>query len=185
MYRTLKRIALLAMLAAGSVTIAGCDQERARHSPDRWGPGHMGSGPMGHHGWQWQEMHVGQRQRAIRHWTYMNEGVPSAYQGARNPLRPKAGTLRSGSTLYRQNCSSCHGRSGLGDGEVARSLAPPPAILNSLVQSPMAADEYLLWAISEGGADFGTDMPAFRHTLSRSQIWEIITYMRAGFPDGR
>ena len=47
---------------------------------------------------------------------------------------------------------------------------------------PWAVDEYLLWAISEGGTPFATKMPAFMDTLTREQIWQIITYMRAGFP---
>jgi mono/diheme cytochrome c family protein len=40
----------------------------------------------------------------------------------------------------------------------------------------------MVWTISEGGALFGTDMPAFKNTLSRDDIWRIVTYMRAGFP---
>jgi mono/diheme cytochrome c family protein len=47
---------------------------------------------------------------------------------------------------------------------------------------PDAVDEYLLWAISEGGKSFGTNMPAFKDALTEEQIWQIITYMRAGFP---
>jgi len=43
-------------------------------------------------------------------------------------------------------------------------------------------DAYLLWAISEGGAAFGSRMPAFADRLSREQIWQIVTWMRAGFP---
>jgi mono/diheme cytochrome c family protein len=39
-----------------------------------------------------------------------------------------------------------------------------------------------MWAISDGGAPFGTKMPAFKHALDEEQIWQIITYMRAGFP---
>lgn len=183
MFSTLRSITLLAVLTIGSVTIAGCTQDRVRHSADLWGPGHMRPGQMGHHGWQWQDMHTAQRQRAIRHWTYMNQGVPSAYRGARNPLRPTADTLRSGGALYRENCAFCHGPRGLGDGVAARSLEPSPAILTYLVQSPMAADEYLLWAISEGGTNVGTQMPAFKDDLSRSEIWKIISYMRAGFPE--
>lgn len=183
MLRTLKRISLLTVLAIGSATISGCNQERVRHSSDWWGGGHMGPGPMWRHGWHWQEMHGSQRQRAIRHWTYMNQGVPSTYQRARNPFQATASIVRSGAALYRQNCTSCHGPRGLGNGVAARSLEPSPAILTYFVQSPMAADAYLLWAISEGGANFGTDMPAFKHTLSRSEIWKIITYMRAGFPE--
>ena len=51
-----------------------------------------------------------------------------------------------------------------------------------MIRMPMMADEYLLWAISEGGAPFGTDMPAFKDALSQDEIWQIIAYMRAGFP---
>ncbi|GLO76368.1 hypothetical protein MACH18_34480 [Phaeobacter italicus] len=47
---------------------------------------------------------------------------------------------------------------------------------------PMSGDEYLLWAISEGGQRFGTEMPAFREALTEEEIWKIIAYMRAGFP---
>lgn len=183
MVRTLKRCSLLAVLAIASITITGCNQHQAHHSNDWWGGHHMGPGTMGNHGWQWQDIHDGQRQRAIRHWTYMNQGVPGAYPGQRNPSRANVETLASGRTLYRQNCASCHGPRGLGDGVAARSLAPSPAILTYFVSSPMAADEYLFWAISEGGEPFGTDMPAFKYSLSQSQIWKIITYMRAGFPE--
>jgi len=37
------------------------------------------------------------------------------------------------------------------------------------------------WA-GEGGAPFGTRIPAFKDALSQEQIWQIIAYMRAGFP---
>ena len=159
--------------------------------PDRgdwWGPGwmepgHMGSDRMGPAQWRWDQMGPGQRQRVQRHWTYMNQGVPAAYRGARNPLRATSETLATGGDLYARNCARCHGENGLGDGEAGRSLAPSPAILNHFVQMPMAADEYLLWTVSEGGAEFGTDMPAFGENLSETEIWKIIAYMRAGFPN--
>ena len=54
--------------------------------------------------------------------------------------------------------------------------------MNECVQMPMSGDEYLLWAISEGGQRFGTEMPAFREALTEEEIWKIIAYMRAGFP---
>ena len=34
----------------------------------------------------------------------------------------------------------------------------------------------------EGGDPFGTEMPAFKDRLTEEQIWQIIAYMRAGFP---
>ena len=65
---------------------------------------------------------------------------------------------------------------------------PMPDVLRSLAQALLASrsisvDEYLLWSIAEGGKQFGTNMPAFKGTLSRREIWEIVSYMRAGFPE--
>lgn len=73
----------------------------------------------------------------------------------------------------------------MGDGEAGKSLTPSPALLAYLIQRPFAADEYLLWSISEGGKPFGTGMPAFKDTLKRDQIWKIIAFMRGGFPDAK
>ena len=118
----------------------------------------------------------------MRHRTFMSEGVASAYRGARSTVAATEGTISDGRALYEANCASCHGSSGMGDGEAGRSLSPSPALLSYLVQMPMAVDEYLLWSVSEGGAPFGTDMPAFKDQLSEEEIWQIIAYMRAGFP---
>jgi mono/diheme cytochrome c family protein len=70
----------------------------------------------------------------------------------------------------------------MGDGDAGNALYPSPALLAHLLRMPDAVDEYLLWAISEGGKPFGTAMPAFEGSLTRDQIWQIITYMRSGFP---
>jgi len=120
-----------------------------------------------------------------RHWAFMHQGIPAEYRGARNPLSPDAKTINEGRTLYQGNCVSCHGKTGMGDGEAARSLSPSPALLAYMIQMPMAVDEYMLWSISDGGAAFGTAMPAFKEALTKDEIWKIVTYMRAGFPKGQ
>jgi mono/diheme cytochrome c family protein len=43
----------------------------------------------------------------------------------------------------------------------------------------MASDGYLMWAISEGGAELGTAMPAFKNSLSENQRWKVIRYLEA------
>lgn len=134
---------------------------------DMWGPGQMGPG-MQH--------------RMARHWTFMHQGIPAAYRGARNPLPLDAKILGEGRALYQKNCASCHGAKGMGDGEAANSLNPSPALLAYMIQMPMAVDEYMLWTISDGGVAFGTAMPAFKDVLAKDEIWKIVTYMRAGFP---
>jgi mono/diheme cytochrome c family protein len=133
---------------------------------DRWGPGRMG---------------VTQNQRMLRHWTFMTEGVPEAYRDAESSVAPTAETLALGAELYAAQCAECHGAIGYGDGTEGRGLVPSPALLTYLVHRPMAGDEYLLWAIAEGGASFGTEMPAYKNALSEDEIWSIIAYMRAGF----
>jgi len=70
----------------------------------------------------------------------------------------------------------------MGDGESGLAVSPLPALLAFMIQTPSAVDGYLLWAISEGGAPFGTDMPSYKGRLSEAEIRKIIHYMRTGFP---
>lgn len=64
----------------------------------------------------------------------------------------------------------------------AAHVNPSPALLAYMIQMPMSVDEYLMWSIAEGGKAFGTDMPVFKEKLASDEIWQIIAYMRAGFP---
>jgi mono/diheme cytochrome c family protein len=122
------------------------------------------------------------RWRLTRHETFIRDGVPAAYRGARNPMTGTPDTLRAGGALYAETCARCHDPAGTGHGDAGLALYPSPALLAHLLRMPQAVDEYLLWAISEGGEPFGTAMPTFKDTLAEEQIWQIITYMRAGFP---
>ena len=112
----------------------------------------------------------------------MHEGVPAEYAGRANPFESSADIVNEGGQLYATHCALCHGSEGLGDGLLANSLSPSPALLAYLIQMPMAADEYLLWSISEGGQAFGTGMPVFKGVLSREEIWKTISFLRAGLP---
>lgn len=132
--------------------------------------------------WQPDRMDRSLRWRMTRHEAFIRDGAPAAYQGARNPMPRTPATVRAGGALYAANCAACHDASGMGDGDAGQALYPSPALLAHLLRMPQAVDAYLLWAISEGGEPFATAMPAFKDTLSQDQIWQIITYMRAGFP---
>ena len=180
---TVHRYLILAAIGAVLVSAPWPDAgAQPPHGPmwgqDRWDPGAM-------HRDRWHPNHMGpgQRHRMFRHWSFMNQGVPQDYRGARNPFSFSAETVAAGAKVYTENCAACHGDRGLGDGEAGRDLSPSPALLSYLVQMPMAVDEYLLWAISDGGNAFGTDMPAFKDTLTEDEIWKVITWMRAGFPE--
>ena len=185
---------------AGVFLAAGIGSPSAQQGSDQrpsWG---RGPGMGGPHGWGprgdfWQpgwmhrrdwrprNMPADMRARMQRHWTYMHDDIPSAYVGAVSPLKSTADVVAKGGEVYAKNCASCHGKVGLGDGAAGKSLTPSPSLLAYMIQRPMAVDEYLLWTISEGGAEFKTAMPAFKSTLKRNEIWQVIAYMRAGFPE--
>jgi mono/diheme cytochrome c family protein len=132
--------------------------------------------------WQPDRMDRSLRWRTTRHEAFIRDGVPAAYAGARNPMTRTPDTISEGGALYARDCAACHDETGMGDGDAGNALYPSPALLAHLLRMPQAVNAYLLWAISEGGEPFGTAMPAFKHSLTRTQIWQIITYMRAGFP---
>jgi mono/diheme cytochrome c family protein len=132
-----------------------------------WGPGRMPKGMM---------------TRILRHTTYMQYGVPKDYEGATSTARPGPETTAAGARLYATNCASCHGKDGLGEGDAANALSPSPALLAYMIRRPISVDEYLLWAIADGGVQFQSAMPAYKDKLTRDEIWQLIAYMRAGFP---
>ena len=72
-----------------------------------WGPGQMGSG---------------MQQRMARHKSFMHEGSPKRYRGAKNPLSTDPKTIADGRILYGKNCGSCHGADGTGEGKPEKSL---------------------------------------------------------------
>ena len=133
-----------------------------------WGPGHMPRGMM---------------VRLLRHTTFMQYGVGAPYEGKTSTVTKEPDAIAAGRKLYAANCASCHGPKGLGNGKGAFALSPSPALLAYMIQRPIAVDEYLLWSISEGGKQFDTEMPAYKDKLSENEIWRVVAYMRAGFPD--
>ena len=124
-------------------------------------------------------------QRTARHRAFIQGGVPVEYLNQSSPYPKARGVIKEGSKVYAEHCIACHGPRGMGDGTAGKDLAPSPALLSYLEREPQTADSYLLWTITEGGAAFGSDMPAFKDLLSEDEIWQVVLYMRAGFPDSR
>jgi mono/diheme cytochrome c family protein len=116
---------------------------------------------------------------------YKKQGLPAAYRGKTNPYQATVPVVLKGADRYNALCSSCHGLMGFGNGQASGALHPKPADLAWSLSDPGIKDDYLFWTIAEGGAQFGSKMPAFKKpTLTDEQIWQIIIYMRAAF-EGR
>jgi mono/diheme cytochrome c family protein len=133
------------------------------------GGGMMGGGMMG-----------GSMQR---HRVAMMGGVPEPYTNASDPLPRTAATVERGAAIYAANCAMCHGATGLGDGPAAQNMDPQPANLAWLSNMPMSRwDPFMYWTVAEGGARFGTGMPAFKGSLAKDDIWAAIAYIQAHLP---
>ena len=133
------------------------------------------SGMMG----QGYGMHGRGMMGSERHFYYMHNGLLSDYAGKTNPLVATQAVLVEGRKLYAANCASCHGPKGRGDGLAAANLKPPPADLTWTMSMPVSQDDFLYWTISEGGAQFGSAMPAFKTTLKPEQIWSIVSALKS------
>ncbi|MEW6286141.1 MAG: cytochrome c [Chloroflexota bacterium] len=103
--------------------------------------------------------------------------IPAEYAGLTNPIPADETSLERGAALYATNCASCHGDGGMGDGPAGSALDPAPAPVAHTSQ--MMADDYLYWRISEGGAPFGSSMPAWKDILDEQARWDLVNYMRA------
>jgi len=113
-----------------------------------------------------------------RHRYVMRNGIPDEYESKTNALEATQAHLAAGEKLYEQNCASCHGGSGRGDGPAASNLDPQPANIARFSDMPMASDRYLYWTIAEGGEPIGSAMPAFGDALTEEEIWQVITYLQ-------
>ncbi len=114
----------------------------------------------------------------IRHHYVMQNGIDNKYADKSNPLSGTSTDIEQGSELYAQNCASCHGASGRGDGEAGKALNIRPVNIARFSKMPMASDAYLYWTISEGGVPVKSAMPPMKSALSEQEIWKIITYLR-------
>ena len=102
--------------------------------------------------------------------------VPDEYASLKSPGLSDA-DLVAGRELYTKLCASCHGDAGMGDGPAGASLDPAPSPVAHT--STMLSDGYLYWRIAEGGAEFKSTMPAWKGSLTETNIWALIGYMRA------
>jgi mono/diheme cytochrome c family protein len=105
-------------------------------------------------------------------------GAP-ADPSAGNPVEPTEASVARGLELYQQNCVTCHGVDGRGDGPTAPTLNPAPSDFRLHV--PYHTDVELFRFIADGYP--GTAMPAWRDEFSEEDIWNLVNFLRANFTE--
>ncbi|HJR66967.1 MAG TPA: cytochrome c/FTR1 family iron permease [Gemmatimonadaceae bacterium] len=92
-------------------------------------------------------------------------------------LPTRALDVAAGGALYAQNCASCHGATGMGDGPAARGMTPAPPPLGDAEAMADLTPALIFRVISVGIA--GTPMIAWGDRLTADQRWDIVAYLHS------
>ncbi|HBH83725.1 MAG: hypothetical protein A2X05_01660 [Bacteroidetes bacterium GWE2_41_25] len=99
--------------------------------------------------------------------------APAEADNLKNPIDVNEKTLTEGSTIYKINCRSCHGRLGDGKGVEAADLST----LSTNFTDPSfvkQSDGSMFWKISHGR----NDMKPMNVVLSEKEIWTVINFIK-------
>jgi copper transport protein len=107
---------------------------------------------------------------------YFLTRLVSVEQTQINPIPPNSESIAAGQNLYSTYCAPCHGISGLGDGPVGVTLNPRPADLRQHAIPGLHTDAQLFEWITNGFP--GSQMPPFKTTLSDSDRWNLVNFIR-------
>lgn len=115
-------------------------------------------------------------QRGSVNFIQQNNGpwkAPKSADELKNPFKGKKDYAIDGKKIFEQDCVSCHGNNGTGDGPAGASLNPKPANLSSKVVQAQS-DGALFWKITNGRGM----MVSWKYSLSDKQRWFLVDYIR-------
>ena len=111
----------------------------------------------------------------------VNMTRPASVENAQaNPIPANQESIKAGEVLYIANCAPCHGVSGKGDGPVGLTLNPRPADLTQHAIPGVHTDAQLFEWITNGFP--GSRMPAFKSSLSDTDRWNLVNFIRTLAP---
>lgn len=103
--------------------------------------------------------------------------APAQFVHKKNPVAVSERSCAEGKELYQQECLTCHGSAGKGDGRKANTIEVAPANLTSQKIGEQS-DGALFWKINKGNPP----MPSFRLRFSSHEVWLLVNYLRSLSP---
>jgi mono/diheme cytochrome c family protein len=95
----------------------------------------------------------------------------------KNPVPADATSIAAGRAIYVKRCSSCHGDTGQGDGEMGEDLDPRPANLTDAEWKHGSSDGEIFVVVRDGVKKTG--MKPFSTKLTVHQMWDVVNYIRS------
>jgi len=108
---------------------------------------------------------------------YLRKDLEGALAMLREQARELPPSIKIGRAVFQGRCALCHGRTGEGNGKMARIIRnPPPFNLTASV----APDDYLRQIVTKGGAAMGRSprMPPWGGDLSPNEIESVVMFVK-------
>jgi mono/diheme cytochrome c family protein len=111
--------------------------------------------------------------------------IPPGGKEEQSPLKPGPEAVKRGQALFMKNCARCHGPEGRGNGPDSDHAAD----LTDPFRDGINTEGVLFYKVWTGHTVQLRveieDMPAFKDTLSREEVWAIVEYLKVLRTPGR
>jgi mono/diheme cytochrome c family protein len=99
--------------------------------------------------------------------------IDAKYKSLKNPVKAEAASIAAGKELWNKYCSSCHGKTGLGDGIMAKRITTFPGDFSAASFQSMSDGEIF------GKTKLGREeMPKYDGVVADEDIWHLVNYSR-------
>lgn len=135
-------------------------------------------GDMNHYSPPWgNELTWTEIESVVQFVGFLREDTENAVAMLRGREQDKTASIKLGQDIFQGRCAICHGKTGEGNGRMAKIIKNPPPFNLSLSRAP---DDYLRQIIAKGGEKMSRSyrMPPWGDELSGPELDSVIMYIK-------